>query len=344
MEEQPADGGRIARLALYQREASACTRCRPDGLLHQHPDGRSAFPLFHQGAACPSGVLAIAEAPNLEDTFAEAKGHLTLDANTDPTGRFMVRLFASVGLRAEDILLTNAVLCLPAGSGGRHPVPAAQLDRCRPWLMRLISDVDPGVVITFGARALAAVERVEAIGTKLSVAAGQLRPWFGRQLLPLYHPSALGRISRPEDAQLRDIQALLTYLEGTNWDGAAHTGSAMVVDDGRTPPPTKQRRSASIPEVVWRDVDRLSNGHGVNVEYRLDDDTRVTLAFVVGFDWKRGAEHVDVEVLRDSHRVWTKLPMDIQMAKQQLHEMIREILQGGSLIMKQGRFEVIANG
>jgi hypothetical protein len=60
----------------------------------------------------------VGEAPNHADTFDPDKGYLTYDYNTDPTGRFMrTLLIEEAGLRAEevdDVLFTNAVLCLPA--------------------------------------------------------------------------------------------------------------------------------------------------------------------------------------------------------------------------------------
>jgi uracil-DNA glycosylase len=112
------------------------------------------------------------------------------------------------------VVITNAVLCLPAFRKGKYPVSRRQLEKCLPWLERLITDVDPTVVVTCGRQALKAVNRLEAHGLTLGQHAGQPRRWFGRSLLPLYHPGGLGRANRSPDKQLSDIEALLPFLAG----------------------------------------------------------------------------------------------------------------------------------
>src|SRR5262245_17909673 len=192
------DTFRQERLNVYRAEVGACIDCRAAGLIHQE-DGRWAYPLFHKDASCPSGVVIVAEAPNWEDTFNPAKCRLTYDIDTDPTGVFARKLLSSVGLKAGDVLFTNSVLCLPAGRNGKHPVSSRLRDQCSPKLKRLICDLEPKVVVTFGAKALEAVSRVEPHGLSLKSSAGRPHSWFGRWLLPLYHPGRLGRIWRPED-------------------------------------------------------------------------------------------------------------------------------------------------
>jgi hypothetical protein len=48
-------------------------------------------------ASCPSGVVLVAEAPNFPDTYDVDKGRITVDEETDPTGRFMRELLGPVG-------------------------------------------------------------------------------------------------------------------------------------------------------------------------------------------------------------------------------------------------------
>ena len=208
MNEMPSDDDRQATIARFRSEASRCTLCREQGLLYQHEDGRWACPLFHRGSTCSSGIVVVAEAPNFDDTFDPDKQRLTYDAETDPTGRFARELFASVGLSPDDVLFTNSVLCLPAKQGDKFPVKAQQRNLCRPWLIRLIELVDPGVVVTLGGQALDAVGRIERHGLALKNGAGTLHDWYGRKLLPLYHPGRLGRLARSAEQQMRDIGVL----------------------------------------------------------------------------------------------------------------------------------------
>lgn len=206
-------------LQIVQSEAATCVRCRDEGLLFRHADGRWAQPLFHRDTTCPSRIVMVAEAPNLADTFDPDKGRITVDAETDPTGRFMRQLLESVGLRPEDVLVTNTALCLPAKNGGKFAVKAPIARNCRPWLERLIVAADARVVVTWGAVALLGTRNVERHTLELREAVGRLHPWFGRQLLPLYHPGLLARKNRSTAQQLEDISCLRTVLLETPRSG-----------------------------------------------------------------------------------------------------------------------------
>jgi hypothetical protein len=111
-------------LAVYRSEASSCTRCHDLGLLHRDPDGQPAPPLFHLKATGRSGVLFVFEAPNRTDTYD--KGKMTCGPDSDKTGQLIFELLRHVGLWPEDVVPTNAVLCLPAEHKGRYPVRAQQ--------------------------------------------------------------------------------------------------------------------------------------------------------------------------------------------------------------------------
>lgn len=199
-------------LVALRREVETCIRCRADGLIFRHDDSRWALPLFHRDTTCPSRIVMVAEAPNLADTFDTDKGRLTVDAHTDPTGRFMRQLLESVGLTPEDVLVTNTALCLPAKKAGKFPVVTPLAKNCRPWLERFILAADARVVVTWGRVALRGVHHVEPHRLELRQAVGKLHPWFGRFLLPLYHPGLLARKNRSTAQQLDDISCLAGVL------------------------------------------------------------------------------------------------------------------------------------
>lgn len=207
---------RRVRLATYQSDAKACTLCREHELLHVDEQYGCARPIFQRSPTGALGIMVVGEAPNWDDTFLPSKRHLTYEADTDPTGRFMrTLLLEEVGLNAaeiNDVLFSNAVLCLPAEEGGKHRVRRKQFDLCAPWLKRLIDDADARVVVTMGATPLRALKIIERHRLTLRTAVGTLHSWYGRQLLPLYHPGLLGRITRPAEQQRRDIRPLREFL------------------------------------------------------------------------------------------------------------------------------------
>lgn len=196
-----------------QSEARECSRCHDAALLYADGANR-AFPVFQRDPPWPVRVMVVGEAPNFEDSFDDAKRRLTLEPGTDPSGAFMFELLGSVGLRPEEVLFTNSVLCLPSKNReGKYPVTARQQELCAHWLGRFIDAANPPVVVAFGGKALEALGRLEPHGLLLKTHAGKLHPWRGRHILALYHPGRLGRVTRPEEAQRKDISVLREFLD-----------------------------------------------------------------------------------------------------------------------------------
>lgn len=207
---------RIRRLTVFGEEAKACRRCHDSDLLFVDTDGGPARPILAKNPTAQLGLLIVGEAPNHADTYEPNKGYLTYDADTDPTGAFMHELLIyEAGLRPDEIehvLFTNAALCLPARRGDRHKPFSRQLDACKAWLDRLIRDADITTVVTMGASALHALNRIERHGLSLQAAAGKLHQWRGVTLLPLFHAGLLGRMNRSEMEQRSDMRALRAHL------------------------------------------------------------------------------------------------------------------------------------
>jgi uracil-DNA glycosylase family 4 len=201
-------------LILFRDAARGCVECRSLGLVHYDTKLGWGYPLFHEGATCPTQVIVVGEAPNWDDTYDQSKRRLTYDIETDPTGNFARDVFATVGLAPCDMLFTNGVLCLPTRRGKKHPVRAAQSWNCLKWLKMAIDSCNAKVVVTLGGAALDAVGRLSRHHLTLGTSAGKAHAWNNRLLFPLYHPGRLGRIARPPDRQIDDIQPLKELLFG----------------------------------------------------------------------------------------------------------------------------------
>ena len=190
------------------RDCRLCHEAEPP-LVHP-----AAKPLLHEEGDLGADVLFVAEAPNREDTLDPAKGRITVSAETDPSGRFFhERLTFDLELDASSVYVTNAVVCLPASSGGLHPVKAGQRHLCSVHLRATVEGVDPAVVVTLGVKALDAVKAVERHRLKLRDDVARPHRWFGRLLFPLYHPSRLGRVTRSAAAQAKDYRELRLLLD-----------------------------------------------------------------------------------------------------------------------------------
>ena len=196
----------------YIEAVKDCKDCRMNkkSLIHD-----SAFPLFMEKAPFSFDILFIMEAPNYQDTINPAKGFLTVNNETDPTGRFLYELFIeSLGLDIRNLFLTNSVLCLPALIGGKYPVSSEQKYKCKENLKKIIQDFDPLIVCPLGLQALKATQLIEDHNlSKMSDAVAVEKKWFNRILFPLYHTSSQARSSRSVEEQKCDWAKLRKVFE-----------------------------------------------------------------------------------------------------------------------------------
>ncbi len=126
---------------------------------------------------------------------AEAPGRQGADRTRRPfygdnSGKNFQTLLDSIGLRREEIFITNAVMCSPrtATDANRKPT-RTEIKNCSSYLKRTIELIDPLVIATLGSVALEAIKAVEPHELKLKDDAGSPIVWNGRTLIPLYHPS-----------------------------------------------------------------------------------------------------------------------------------------------------------
>jgi DNA polymerase len=81
--------------------------------------------------------------------------------------------------------------------------------QCSDFLQRQLDLLQPALVVSLGAIALAALERLEPHGLTLANDAGRCVAWYGTRLVPVYHPSPQVIISRRSLAQqAEDWQAI----------------------------------------------------------------------------------------------------------------------------------------
>ena len=123
-------------------------------------------------------------------------------------GMQLMRMIASMGLRREDVFLTNAVLCRPEEN--RTPTKP-EMYACHPFLTTQLSAVAPRAIVCLGKVAAATLLQD---GRAVEHLRGQWFAWDGIPVRVTYHPSFL---IRPEGEGYRahtwlDLQAVLTHL------------------------------------------------------------------------------------------------------------------------------------
>lgn len=149
---------------------------------------------------------------------AEAPGRLGADRtgvplSGDQTGRNFDAFLAGAGIERSGVFVTNAVLCNPRKPDGRNDRPrTGEVRNCSDHLRSLIDLLDPPWVVSLGRAALEALSLIEPHAVLLARDVGQAAPWYGRRLVPLYHPGPRALIRRPIAQQAADYAALAALI------------------------------------------------------------------------------------------------------------------------------------
>lgn len=156
------------RLDEVRRVASTCTKCRLSA-------GRTQV-VFGVGNP-QADLMFIGEGPGFHE---DKQGEPFVGA----AGQLLNRLLAEIGLRREDVRITNVVLCRPPGN--RDPLPD-EIETCRPWLEKQLELVNPRVIVTLGRFA---TQTILERPVPISRVRGQRQAWRGRVVVPTFHPAA----------------------------------------------------------------------------------------------------------------------------------------------------------
>jgi DNA polymerase len=153
--------------------------------------------------------------------IAEAPGRQGADRTRRPfwgdkSGENFQVMLDSIGLKREEIFITNSVMCSPrtATDANRRPT-TREIRNCSSFLRETLDLIDAPVVATLGSVALEALKTIEYHQLTLQSAAATINDWYGRRLVPLYHPSPQVIASRrrlPE--QIADFEAVRQALGG----------------------------------------------------------------------------------------------------------------------------------
>jgi DNA polymerase len=124
-----------------------------------------------------------------------------------PAGRLLEELLASIGMKREDVYITNMIKC--RAPSNRDPLPS-EIKACKPYLDRQLELIGPRVVVTLGRYSFAKFFPDEPIGK----ARGRPRRWNGLTIYPMYHPAAALRNGNLRSLLEKDFLALPSILDG----------------------------------------------------------------------------------------------------------------------------------
>lgn len=177
----------------------ACTAC--DRVLHSHVLGPN-------NGNPEARVMFVGEAPG-----RLGAGRTGVPFQGDESGRRFEAILLAAGLTRDEVFVTNAILCNPLDAQGRNRRPlTSEIRRCLPFLQAQVLTVNPEVVVALGDVALFALGLLEAHGATLRGDCSRPTAWFGRTLVPLYHPGRQSTLHRADADQRADWAALGDFL------------------------------------------------------------------------------------------------------------------------------------
>jgi uracil-DNA glycosylase family 4 len=171
----------------------------------------------------PQGVrlFFLAEAPGRWG--AGRTGHPLLG---DRSGDLFAAMLAAVGLRREEVFVSNVVKCNPLDAAGRNRRPTArEIASCRPFWLREVAWARPTLLVPLGDVACR-----EVVGLPLHRARGRLWTTPRGPAYPMVHPAYVTRHRYGVERYRTDWLAMLEVLAGVQ---AVADPSGPVVRDRR---------------------------------------------------------------------------------------------------------------
>jgi uracil-DNA glycosylase family 4 len=149
-------------------EAAVCTRCE------LHHSRKHAVP--GEGPA-NAEIMFIGEGPGFHEN---EQGRPFVGA----AGKFLEELLNQIGMKREQVYITNVVKCRPPGN--RDPRPEEVSTCTGTFLDRQIQVINPRVIVTLGRYSMGLFLN----NAKISEIHGQALQLKGRLIVPMYHPAA----------------------------------------------------------------------------------------------------------------------------------------------------------
>jgi uracil-DNA glycosylase family 4 len=186
---------RRERLVELYKEASVCERC-------PLAEGRNSV-VFGAGNA-DAELMLVGEAPGAE----EDRQGLPFVGRA---GALLTELLGGIGLKRDDVFITNVLMCRPPGN--RDPQPE-EIDSCRPYLETKVELIEPRVIATLGNFATKLLTGSRTGITKVR-GTPQQHVLGGRTvlLLPLLHPAAALRTPSLADTLRADFELIPELVE-----------------------------------------------------------------------------------------------------------------------------------
>ena len=169
---------------------------------------------FPQGTATPSAFCGACHKA-IHREYAEGfgadlqYGEVLYESHAyTAAGQLLTEMLGVIGLRRQDVFITNVVRCRPPGN--RDPL-SDELSACDTYTQRQIATLEPKLIVTLGRFSMA---RFFGPGPMRELH-GRSRDWNGITCLAMYHPAAILRTPTVEMRRMyaEDFQKIPVLLQ-----------------------------------------------------------------------------------------------------------------------------------
>jgi uracil-DNA glycosylase family 4 len=184
---------RLQELSALQQHVAGCIKCT------QLAFGRTQT-VFGTGPLDPD-IMLLGEAPGADE---DRRGEPFIGA----AGQLLMGLLADLGMRREDVYISNLLKCRPPGN--RQPLPQ-ETRNCREYLDRQIELIRPKSLVAMGSTA---AQQLLNTAESISRMRGRIYVYKNIPVLCTYHPAFLlpGRSPEKRRDVLEDFRTLLRRL------------------------------------------------------------------------------------------------------------------------------------
>jgi DNA polymerase len=116
------------------------------------------------------------------------------------------KIIAAIGLKREEVYISNIVKCRPPGN--RTP-ERDEVATCEQFLFRQLALISPKVIVALGSPAFQTLVRTKETITR---ARGEWREWNGIMIMPTFHPAYLLRSPDKKREAWEDMKKVRDYL------------------------------------------------------------------------------------------------------------------------------------
>jgi DNA polymerase len=179
-----------ASLEAISQDIGQCRRCK----LHEH---RNTI-VFGEGDP-KAKLVFVGEGPGADE---DASGRPFVGR----AGQLLDKIIAAIGMKREEVYITNVVMCRPPGN--RTP-ERDEVATCEPFLFRKLALIRPAVIVALGSPAFQCLIRSKE---SISRSRGQWFDWNGMKLMPTFHPAYLLRSPEKKREVWEDMKKVRDYL------------------------------------------------------------------------------------------------------------------------------------